>query len=336
VRELWSDTCEPGTKLPAFHVASDSVTNASLMDELAKAKHVRLGAKGPPLTYQSLLIPAEEFEVLLPSYDKQFIASLNSIYNNKRLHRETRRTGSVREINLENPQLNILAGAQPAYFAGTFPEEAWSTGFARRVMMIYSIETPKRSIWYEAEVAHDAKDRVLAKLGYFSQISGPVAWTPEAAEFLDAWHTAGGPPTPTHSKLAHYVRSRSVNLVKLSTISALSRTGQFKIELVDVKRGIEWMIEAEKTMPDIFREMIGKSDSQVIEELHYAITAKWAADKQKPVSGEFIMRFLLQRVPSDKAEKIMLVAEKANIIARVAGTQDLFVPKAKHSYTGVE
>lgn len=329
VRELWTETIEPGTKLPAFHVASDSVTNASLMDELVKAKSVLVMPQGPPLTYHSLLVAAEEFQVLLPAFDQQFIASLNSIYNNKKFHRESRRTGTVREVVLENPQLNILGGAQPAYFASTFPEEAWATGFARRVIMVYSTETPTRSLWFESEIEEGAREKMLAKLARLSQLKGSMRWHPAAAQALDIWHQAGGPPIPSHSKLAHYNRSRSVNSVKLATISAISRTGGFLIEKIDVERGLAWMIEVERLMPDIFREMIGRSDTQVIEEMHIYIMSLWAGNKTKPVDGGVIRRFLLQRVPHEKAETIIMAAEKANYIARVAGTQDLWVPRPK-------
>jgi hypothetical protein len=63
--------------------------------------------------------------------------------------------------------------------------------------------------------------------------------------------------------------------------------------------------------------------------------ARYNSAKQKPVNGEDIMRFLMTRVPSEKAEKILALAERANVIARVAGTQDLWVPRPKWGH-GVE
>jgi hypothetical protein len=328
VRELWQDTVEPGSKLPAFNVASDSVTNASLMDELNKAKDVFLTPSGPPLVYHSLLVAAEEFQVLLPAYDQQFIASLNSIYNNKSLHRESRRTGSVKELSIENPHLCIFGGAQPAYFVSTFPDEAWSTGFARRVIMIYSSESPLRDFFYESPVPVGLREKILRRLAAVSQLYGPMLWQREAAQKLTHWHQAGGPPRPSHSKLVHYNRSRSVFVAKLATISAISRTMEMRIELIDVERALEWLLQAEKLMPDIFREMIGKSDRQIIEELHFFVTQLWVKGKRNGgITSESIYDFLSHRCPSDKTEKLFQLAERSGIIARVGGTQDMYVPK---------
>jgi hypothetical protein len=332
VRQLWVDVKEPGTRLRQFHVAPDNMTNASLMDTLAKSKTLRILPKGAAYSYHSLLVAAEEFQVLLPSYDQQFIASLNSIYNNKPLHSESRRTGTVKELEIENPQLNILGGAQPAYFASTFPEEAWATGLARRIIMIYSAETPEFDLFYEPPVPEDARGLLLKKLAHLGGLYGQLQWEEDAAQHIAKWHSAGGPPAPEHSKLVHYVRARTLHALKLASVSAVARTGKLVIGLPDVKRAIAWLLEAEETMPDIFRAMIGRSDTQVIEELHFFLTSMWVKEKQKPQDGGVLRRFLLARVPHEKVETLIGAAERANIIARVGGTQDSWIPKPKHEH----
>lgn len=336
VRQLWTETLEPDTKIQAFHVAPDNMTKASLMDTLAKAKAIRLVPAGPAITYHSLLIAAEEFQVLLPVFDQEYIGALNSIYNNKTRHEEARRYGPARELIIDFPQLNILGGAQPSYFVSTFPEEAWTTGFARRLIMVYAGDAPFQELFYDPLVEPGLRAHIVSKLAFLSQLYGPMLWTPAAAECISSWHSKGGPPAPTHSKLVHYNRARSLHATKLAMISAISRTGGMVIDLQDVTRALTWLIEAERLMPDIFREMIGKSDSQVIEEMHYFVQATWGRQKQKPVLGADIMRFLLTRVPSDKAEKIMMMSEKADVIARVAGTLDLYVPRPRYDHKGVE
>lgn len=328
-REFWANARALDSKGLAFRVASDSITSASLVDELAKAKFVKIMPSGPPYVCHQLIIAAEELQVLLPGYDTMIIGKLNSLYNNSTVpYSESRRTGSVRELIIENPNLNILAGAQPAYFASTFPEEVWSTGFARRVIMVYSDEVQLNSLWYEPEVEAGLRPSIEQALSRMSGMMGVAKWTPEAIAKLDEWHMGGGQPQPTHSKLSQYIRSRSVNAIKLGLISAVSRTGELVIEEQDVTRAIEWLLAAEARMPDIFRAMIGKSDMAVLEEMHYFVTRTWANNK-KPVNAGQIMRFLLHRVPSEKAEKILQQAERANILARVAGTADLYLPRPK-------
>lgn len=334
-RGLWRDTFEPGSKIRAFRVAPNQMTKAALVDSLAKAKSARIMKDGL-ITYHSLLIAAEEFEVLLPNYDKEYISTLNYMFNSPDIpYQEVRRTGSVKEIEIELPQLNILAGVQPSYFVSTFPEEAWTTGFARRIIMIYASETPSYELFTEQKSTAELKAPILSRLEKMWQLYGQCIWDPEGMERIALWHKQGGPPKPEHSKLVHYNNSRTMLLVKLCIVSAVSRSGQLTIVDLDVKRALEWLLIAEKSMPDIFREMIGKSDSQVIEEMHYFVTSIWAKSKNRQVQGDTIRKFLLQRVPHEKVETIIQAAERANILARVGGTADSWVPKPRHEH-GVE
>lgn len=334
VRGLWNDTQEPGSRAPAFRVAPDSMSKASLMDTLAKAKGQSPLGQGPMIQYHSLLVAAEEFSVLLPAYDLEYIGVLNSIYNNKNKHEESRRHGPVRELVIENPQLNILAGVQPGWLGSVFPEEAWSTGLASRIIMVYCPDTQLQDFFYEQEDCPELHAHVLARLGHMSQLYGLMKWTPEAAGKLKDWHLNGQGPKPGHSKLAYYNNRRSVHIAKLAIVSAISRTGEKIIELVDVDRAMAWLFDAEAVMPDIFRAMIGKSDMQIIEELHYYLTTTWLKGKKEPIHERQLFGFLSQRVPSDKIEKIIQIAERSNVIQRMAGT-DTYKPVPKHDF-GVE
>jgi len=326
-RALWTEVKEPGTAIPAFHVSPDNMTKAAMLDTLVKAKTTRLIPRGPTITYHSLLIAAEEFQVLLPDYDQEIIGALNSIWNNKPNHSESRRYGTVRELSIEYPQFNILAGVQPSYFVSTFPEEAWTTGFARRIIMVYAGEAPFKELFYIPPEVEGMRDLVLSRLAHLSQLYGEAKWTTEAVEHISNWHRQGQRPVPQHSKLTHYNRTRIIFAQKLSLISAVARTGALIIELVDVTRALAWLFEVEGLMPDVFREMVGKSDKTVIEELHNFMVQANAKEKGRGIRGEMVMRFLLTRVPTEKAEKIMSLCERADIIARVGGSPDLWVPR---------
>lgn len=335
-KDLWSETIEVGTSdKPVYHVAADSVSHASLIDDLAKAKCSRLNGGGPPITYHSLLIPAEEFEVLLPSYDPLMIGRLNKIFNNPSSHKETRRHGPAKEVMIERPQLNILAGATPAYFTAHFPEEAWSTGLIRRTIMVFQSESSIKDIFAKLPDQSSAYQRLLEKTAHFSELYGAASWSEEAFTKIRDWHLAGGPPIPRHSKLTHYIRTRTLFVLKLSLISAVSRLGRPAIEKIDVQRAMEWLFEAEGFMPDIFREMVGKSDNAIIEELHYFVQAAWVRRKQRPVKTTEILDFLSHRLPSDKIPRVFELAEALDVIARVAGTDDCWIPRPKHLH-GVE
>jgi len=339
VKEMWSDAVDPVTQHKAFFVASDSVTKASLIDELATCRRQFLPPEGDMLEYQSLLVAAEEFAVLMPGYDMEFIGTLNSLYNNKAKHSEKRRTSIVKEVQLIKPQLNLLAGAQPGWLASVFPEEAWSTGLASRMTMIYSSETEIRDPFAMPKNQDRMKEWLFTRLGQISQCCGEAMWEPEAMEGYRHWIMNGMVPVPQHSKLEHYSRRRNLHLLKLAVVAAQAENSTPHaapvISFRALERAMGWLLESERVMPDIFRAMVGKSDFQVLEELHYFVLQTWTALKGRAVSERLLHGFLAARVPADKILRLVDVATSSNMIVRVAGT-DTYLPRAKPGISGVE
>lgn len=341
VKDLWRDAREPGTSIPAFNVAPDSMTKASLIDSIAKAKKMIVPPVGQPEHHHALLVPAEEFSVLLPAYDMEYVGTLNALWNNKPNHHEVRRTGSKQDTNIDFPYLNILGGAQPRWLASIFPEDVWHTGLGRRMLMVYSSTSPWKDVWAgvspEADAQTLALRRLLLKrLGLLSKSFGQLSIERQAAEFLTDWDREGRKPVPTHAKLIDYNTNRNFQLIKLAMVSAASRGELFTdskpaVRLEDVQRAQAWLFEAEGLMPDVFRAMLGKSDKDVVDELHMWATSKYHAQRPpSPLDGSLIRQFLLDRVPHDKVESILNLADKANIIVREAGSADKWIPKPRH------
>jgi hypothetical protein len=198
--------------------------------------------------------------------------------------------------------------------------------------MVHGSASPFQELFQDEDdtslIETGAGRNLLRKLGHLSSLYGKMSWTPEAGARMSQWNRDRLPPVPTHSKLEHYCHSRLMFGIKLATISAISRSARYVIEEEDVKRGLGWLFEVEKIMPDVFREMLGKSDKQIIDELHHAMVMIYGKDR-KPVSTAFIWKFLSDRAPSDKLEKIMLVAERSGAIAHPGGVPDLWVPKSR-------
>lgn len=332
-RELWSRAVKPGTLQPAFHVAPDSMTKAALVDSLAEAKVVFIPPKEAPLTYHSLLVASEEFSILVPAYDMEYIGTLNGIWNNKGLHEEKRRYGTNRELKIENPQLVMLAGTQPAYMASLFPEDAWNTGLSRRLLMVYSADIMQVDDFFlDIEDKSGIKNQLLSKLSHLSNLYGELPVSVEAQQELSEWNRNGRNPEPTHLKLQNYNNSRMLHVFKLATISALCR-GELNIEIQDVERAKYWLISAEKHMPDVFRAMLGRSDKDVLSELHSYAMAEYYRTRSTPISGQNLRRFLIERVPHDKVDTLLRTADSAGLVQFLAGSfgqaHESWVPKPR-------
>lgn len=322
ISALWYATKE-------LHIASHSVTKASLTDELNDAKRIIVPADGTLIEYHSLQIAASEFGVLVPAHDLDFLNFLNDIYDNNNNYRESRRTQS-RKIDAVNPQINILAGTQPAYLAALLPEEAWGMGFMTRIIMVYSAERFNVRLFNKLTTNREHFLYLLEGLKLLIKAHGEADWEQEAMDAIQAWADAGFPPEPEHSRLESYNSRRILHIMRLCLISAASGGHPLLITLVDFQRALGWLIQAEQTMPDIFKEMVQRSDAQVIQELHMFVWAIWSRDK-KLVHEARLYNFLQTKVTSDKIQRIIDTAVRSNILDHDPNTR-CYRPRPKNEH----
>lgn len=326
VSDLWYSTKK-------FHVAPDDMTKAALIDALVAASTKKLH-HGNLMEYHSLLAASSEFGVLVPAHDTAFLNVLNHIYDNPRNHRENRRS-LEEQIDITNPQLNILAGTQPGYLAALLPEEAWSMGFTSRLIMIYSATPVRIDLFSKQEDRTSLRNALINKLKTYAELVGEMPIEDAAKDTLQAWADADCAPVPSHSKLQHYIPRRIIHVLKLSMISAISRTDDLAIKKEDVDRAFGWLFHAEKLMPDVFRDMTLKSDAQIMEELHHFLWQQFSRG-QNPIHESKAIFFLQQRVPAEKVERVLGIAVKSGMLQRHDGAAGpMYVPVASHMH-GIE
>lgn len=310
-------------------VAPDNVTKAALIDALSEANN-KVSLPSGILEYHALLVACSELGVFLPAHDLEFLSVLNDIYDNRPSYTENRRSLS-KQIAIKNPQLTILAGTQPGFLANLLPDEAWSMGFTSRIIMIYSGETPEIDLWADSAGQDKEFERMVIGLRPAERLYGAFGWEPEAQHKMTQFNFNRRASEPEHSKLLHYNSRRTIHVLKLSQIAAVSSRMEMVIRACDVDRAIDWLLAAEAVMPDIFREMKRKSDTDVISELHFFMWRIYVKEK-KPIHEARLFNFLREHIPSDKILRLLDIAQKSNIVQRVAGTENLYVPRAKHEH----
>lgn len=337
VRAMWFATKE-------LKIAPHSVTKASLMDELDAAKRlIMLPPVHPlyhhnPVEYHSLQIAASEFGVLVSEHELKFLNFLNQIYDNDPDFGESLRTGS-RKLNIINPQINILAGTQPAYLAALLPEEAWGMGFMTRMIMVHSSQKFKPRLFdnEDSTINQDPQFKyIVTQFKELIKVYGKASLENEAKEAIQDWSDAGCPPEPEHSRLSSYNSRRILHVLRLCLISAASAGHPLIITLDDFHRALGWLLAAEATMPDIFKEMVQRSDRQVIEELHVHVWSLWAKDR-KPVHEARLYYFLQAKVPGEKIPRLLEVAIRSNILdcKLMDNGARMYVPRPKSDH-GIE
>jgi hypothetical protein len=313
-----------------FFIAPTSVTKASLIDRLDEAERriVRPSESPSVVQFNSLQIVANEFGVFLPAWEAEFMNTLTDLWDCGR-YAESRRTGNTK-LDIPNTQLNLFSATTPAQLINLLPEGAWEQGFMSRVLMVYSGETAFTDLFAEldtdgklyAALEHDLRD--------IYKIYGQMSVDIETQEALNDWGRSGGPPIPDHPKLVTYRQRRIAHLLKLCIISAAACDSARIITLEHFAEALDWLLELEHHMPDIFKSLKLGGDARAIEECYHFIYQKFHKLGKKPVPEHVIIAFLQERVPAHNVDRILDVMERGQLLEKMfAGNGTGYVPKAK-------
>ena len=313
-----------------FHVAPSSVTKASLVDTLndAKRKIVRPTEVPPYVEFNSLLVLASEFGVFLPSYETDFMTTLTKVYDCE-AYDERRRTRDL-NIKIPNPQLNIIGGTTPNYLTTLFPEGAWEQGFASRTLIVFSGEQIVVDPFGEGQRNETTFKDLSHDLKIISRLYGKMSWTPEAVATMQRWHFGGGEPRPNHPKLINYLTRRTTHLAKLCMVASISESNDRIITEDHFREALDWLVEAEFFMPDLFKSMTIGGDSVAIEETWHFI---WTVSEggKKSVAEHRIVRYLTERVANHSVARILDLMIRARMIKLAPGdnSQNFYLPVPK-------
>ena len=293
--------------LSEFHIAPISMTFASLVDAMNKAKTTIALPAQDPISFNSIYICADELGAFMHKYDNEMIDGLAAFYD-PAPYRQTRR-GNDLDIKIDSPQINLLAGSTPQNLLGFMPEKAWGQGFSSRCIMIFSDERI---------VGDDFAQRESPKVGALKNDLAAIAnlWgqfhvTEEYRTAVNNWRQLGEPPVPDHPKLIHYITRRKTHLYKLSMVSSIDRSNALVLSEADFNRALGWLIEAELTMPDIFKAGSTSVDSQAMDEIYHLISI---TENGYGVSEQKIIRFAKDRVPLHSIGRVIDIMERSGQI----------------------
>lgn len=298
-----------------IHVAPTSVTKASLADAINKAERriVKLNENPPITAFNSLQIIANELGVFLPAWDGDFMSTLTDLWDNGRYH-ETRRTSKI-EINIPKAQLNLLSATTPAYLNSLLPEGAWEFGFMSRVINIYSGETEYTDIFAELDSDGASYKDLSLDLTDIYNIWGEFTIHEDVKETINAWARRGFPPRPDHPKLTNYITRRLAHLLKLCVVASAASSSNRQITLEHYAEALDWLVEAESYMPDIFKALKVGGDARSIEECwHFAY--QYFMKHKTPVPEHLIITYLGERVPAHSVDRILDVMVRAQLLSK--------------------
>lgn len=314
VRQLWAS-------LEDHHIAAQNVSKASLVDELHDAQRtiIRPGKNPPTVEFHSLKVLVSELGVFLPEFANDFMNTLTDIYDGYP-YNERKRTKSL-TIDIPRPQINLLAGTTPSYLTALLPDGAWDQGFLSRTLLIYSGERRLISLFAHTEVDPSRIDKLAADLAEIAELFGEIKFTAEAAEFIDHWYLNGQQPAPDHPKLQHYLTRRAGHLLKLSQVACVNEGNKLVIDISHIQRAMDWLFDAESSIPEIFKAMSSGGDGKVMDEAWHMLF-QYKARYSKGAPRAVLVAFLSNKTPAHNVERLIDLMEKANII-RAVGEKDI-------------
>lgn len=316
--------------LKDLKVAPTSLTKAAIVDALRDAQRhiISPTALEPYLDFNSLQVISPELGVLLPSWENDMMNTLTQIYDGVQ-YDERRRTNALK-FEIPRPQINLLAATTPNYLQHLLPEGAWNQGFTSRVLFVYAGQQPVVDLFAENAFEEVLDKNLRADLSVIFNRVGAMRMEPSAQTAFTNWHLRGGPPQPDHPKLEHYLTRRSAHLLKLMMVVAHARAegDSFTIYMHDYQKALDWFLEVEAQIPDIFRSMSGSgSDAQTQEELWHFVFKLYAKSKQ-PVPEHKLVAFLRERVPSHNVMKILEIMVRSEIFR-----ESIILPSGVKAYT---
>lgn len=323
-------------KSACFHIAPMDVTRAALLEYLADDKvRERVELNGELIEYHSAMMISSEFGVLVQGHEINFMSMFCALYDcdayidNSRIHR------SGKDLYIPNPQITLLAGTQPKFLAVTFPEAAWSQGFMARMIMVHSKEKHHVDLYRTTPWNGELELSIVERLQRLKKMQGPFPATEAAENAIRDWHFGGEVPVPTNPRLLHYNGRRLAHLLKLCMVSAASDCRQ-SITLPDFRQALKWLLDAEETMPFVFRDMAGLTEARVIREMHDWAIAQYVANGYKPIQKAQMISFLKDKVPSYALFQTFQIAVECGAFEQVAGKANLFTPQPKVTWLDVE
>lgn len=228
---------------------------------------------------------------------------------------DQKRRGKDLRIKISNPQVNLLGACTPSYLNEVMPAGAWDQGFISRTLLIYSGDRVTGDPF--ADSGHSSGGRLYNDLVHdlktIATEFGQMSFTTPTAAAIKAWIKGGCAPEPTHHKLQFYNARRIAHLLKLCMICSISHTSDKIISLEHYTEALNWLVEAETYMPDIFKSMTSGGDSHAMEEA-WNFVWKLYSDEKRPVAEHRVVHFLRERVPAHSIMKVIEMMVKSHMI----------------------
>lgn len=321
-------------------LAYENMTGPAMVDVIRdKDTNIRLAINPnsrKPEEYGGLSILISDLQTLLSEYDKGLVATLTRLYDCKR-YSEGRRTSKDNTFELERTYLTMIAGTPPDQLMTTVPEAAWSWGLMPRFIIIGAPASKPDDLFANknAQLMHKLELNIGEDLLWLAKnAKGQVNFDPEAKQLMQEFHeygdkNQGGPPIPTHPRLAHYNTRRVGHMLKIIQNAVLDeyQGGPLLAKAEHYHRAFDMLTTAEATVPEVFKSAGAQGDMPIVVEIHSRCQLAYAR-RGKPIKHSQLHKLVCQYVQTWRAEQMIESMTKQGLLKKaVHEFENAYIPR---------
>jgi hypothetical protein len=266
----------------------------------------------------------------MPKYEPNKMGYLTHIYDGL-YFKETRRSRED-DLVIAKPNLTILAGTTPSFLGGFLGDEAWEQGFCSRTIFVYSEKKKDNTIFHSAvdrQVSEEGFGALSRDLNTISLLYGEAVWSREAMEAIELWYKEGAKPAPLHGRLQNYNTRRVLHTLKLAIIASMARDNDLIVQLEDFEMAREWLLEAERHMPEIFKRMSVTVEARAIDDAMFRMEQLYAKTGE-PVPEHYLIQALISSkikgTDAPKVADLMVKARRLRLVRNETTGQLWYIP----------
>ena len=242
-------------------IAANMTTQAKFIDRFEEGIVNYTDHEGRVKAQSAVTVFSEEFTVFLGYNNADFMQMLSDWYDCPDPWQYETKHNKVYDI--PGLWLNIIGATTPDLLRESLPRESFGGGLNSRIIYVFS--PSKGPIQIEPWKSFPHRDKMeitlLRDLHLISQMRGEFKTTESYLNCWRQWYPKQDKhPFFRDRRLSGYCDRRPTHMNKLAMIMNASRGGDFKLDAVDFKRALDWLLEMERIMPQTF-EGFGQSRS---------------------------------------------------------------------------
>lgn len=198
------------------------------------------------------------------------------------------------EQTVENLFLTIAGGITPKSIQANWGEAAIGMGFTARLNFVYSEDS--RAIDLFGVQEEPDYTTLIADLKSIYALNGRFRVTPDAAQLLQSWVSAGMPPIPADTRFAEYNPRRSIHWLKLCMVYSVAESNDLIITAAHAERARETLLEAEAMLPLVFEHLGQNPMLAALNSIHKWLKIEYGVNRE-PIIEQRVRRKLMADVP---------------------------------------